>query len=315
MGHPKTYVARLELITLISWLLKDLSWVILLTPLAWPSALVAICLEFHNVLLEWSVDSAAVRVHGVAALLWLVGNATWMTSEFLWDASSSYKEAKRPYWPWHSGPLAGSHEQNYQVGVGIAEVFFVAGLLMLALFYIASALGFGSSSPTASSSSGGNPQDEMQEPFSVAPADVEPLVWGCMTPKVYCMIYIGPWILKDLFWAREIFLPALFCAAVVFAMMADCFRRYRSPIQAVELFWVVANSIWISAELGWAGAAPRVLGITPVVWLRVTAASLLSVGCAVAVRALWQVKNEPLIDSRIEGSPSERAALIGARAQ
>lgn len=307
MGVSREYANQLELVVLVTWLLKDLGWVLLLAPLVWPAALAAICLEFHGTMMEWKTDSAAIRVHGVATLLWIIGNATWMTSEFLWDSSSCCdKEGKHSIFPWHSGPLAGKQEKAYWTGVMCARALFSLGLITLSAFYTRAAYdwNFGSPTPKPVHTSSSNPQDEMDEPPSVAvhtttELDAEPLVWGIITPKVYMVVFIGPWLLKDFFWTLDLFIPALISGVIVLALVLDAYRRYSSPTSLVESTWVVGNIIWLTSELALA---------TPNLAVRVVAASFMAVGIGLAVRAIVQVRLQITSEE-----PSEDSALLGAR--
>merc|ERR1719265_149687 len=108
-------------------------------------------------LLEWAHSPVAERVHNIAALVWLTGNATWMTAELLFDPKSGKNEAGEPLYPWHSGPLAGENDKAYWTGTHIAQFQFGFGLLLLSGFY-ASCLCFSWSTTARKESC--NPQEE-----------------------------------------------------------------------------------------------------------------------------------------------------------
>lgn len=268
----------------MAWLMKDFAWVLLIPVLAWPMALVAPCLECHNVLLGWRLDSAAVRVHGLASLLWILGNVTWMSSELLWDSSSCYQKGdKRSIFPWHAGPSAGANEDLYWKGVMNARILFALALFLLASFYFVAACGIMRSRFT-------NQQVER------ASSESQSLVWGIVTPKVYVMVFIGPWILKDVCWTFSLFAPALTCSALVFALAMDSYRRFRALPSAVEMTWVAGNTVWLITELGYQ---------TPALLPRVFAACFLLLGVALAKQAYD--KTSPDL------AASESSALIGDR--
>jgi uncharacterized membrane protein YdcZ (DUF606 family) len=274
MGVSKDYATRLELLVLATWLTKDFAWVLVLAPLAWPAALVAICLEAHNLMIEWKAGSAAIRAHGLAALAWLTGNATWMSAELLFDNNSAMDQAKQPLFPWHSGPIAGSLPKAYNEGVLWAQIQFSIGLLILLFYYVGYASGALSSSPSQQQAC--NPQDE----DSLEDLHEEgPLVFGVVTPAVYASAFIGPWILKDLFWTMELLVPAILCGLLTMALAFDAFRRFHFTTSGIEVLWVLANIFWIYGEIGVRNHA----------WPRIVAAAILSCGCGVALTAYWKV--------------------------
>lgn len=305
---PIWAVPQLELAVLIMWLLKDFAWVLLIAPLAWTAAVAAIGLETHSLLVDWKADSGAVRVHNIATLTWILGNSLWMTSELLWDGSSSYdKKTLHSIFPWHNGPLAGVNEVSYQGGVQAGRALFISGLALLAGFYLyAYRSSTQPSSPALSSHRGNNPQDEMDESAEVQEPEPE-LVWGFVTPKVYVMVFIGPWILKDFFWScggTAGLCLAMASAAVVFALVADCYRRFGSMASVIEMIWIFANCIWLTCELG----HDQIHG--PVLAPRLVAASFLMLGC---LMAMWMFAKAHL--GRGDGNLEETTPLTGTSVQ
>jgi len=267
MGVSNKYAAWLEVAVLTMWLMKDFTWCLLMPLLAWPAALLAMSIQAHTVASDWKTSSDAFNAHALAGLLWIVGNTIWMSSEFLWDSSSSYdKIAKHSVIPWRQNPLAGVNDQAYNVGVGRAQAVFITALMMLVVsYFVVTARGYRSSSSSAT------PFLSAQEASKETVREAEPLVWGIMTQEVYMVIYIGPWILKDLFWTCEMFYPALVCSVIVGSFMADGFRRFGSYVSLVELTWVIGNTVWLTAELGIQ---------TPLLWPRLIAGGFLLLGCA-----------------------------------
>lgn len=297
MSISTEYAAKLEVAVLCAWLMKDFAWVLLFHVLAWPAALTAISLQSHTLMLEWKTSSNGYLVHSMAALMWIVGNSFWMTSEMLWDTTTSFDPiTKHSVFPWHAGPLAGANVQAMSTGVRYAQAIFISALVMLSAFYLASATGWGSASATTSM----NPQDDGE----ASAQQSAPLVWGFLTAEVYAIIYIGPWLLKDLCWTFEAFYPALCCSAITLALMFDCLRRFGSAVSAVEIMWVFGNTIWIIAELGIK---------TPALAPRVVAGSFLLLGCGLTSRVYKQAcqatKHE--VTKGSSSSSSERTALMG----
>lgn len=297
MGKQKEYLARIELIVLTAWLAKDGAWVLLLAPLAWPAALAAVGLEVHSVLLDWGTSSCGLRVHTIAALAWLVGNATWMTAELLFDKKSGMDKAGMPLFPWHSGPLGGVNDMAYDTGVLCAQVLFIAALVSLLCYYVVCLKGLLFGEPSSSQESGGNPQDE--DAAAETPIRGDELIFGVVTPTVYAHVFIGPWIVKDLFWSFELLYPAVVFSIIAFTLAADAYRRFHMPTNLVEMFWIVANTAWIYGELGVGGLWPRLL-----------CAALLFVGMALALTAYCQLSLQSEADDRREALASEVTPLI-----
>jgi len=237
---------------MMGWLLKDLGWVLLLWPVAWPAAATALASESARLWATWKEDSAAVRVHAFAALLWLLGNMIWMTVELLFDP----EEAPGRSLPWFSGPLAGPNGGIYTAGVMVFVALEFVALMSLGFFYAFSVRA-------------------LYLPPSAAELERKPqqseLVFGVITPEVYDWAFIGPWILKDVFWSQNIIGPALLAGLVVLALVVDNFRRSKHPLIAAELFWVLSNIVWIWGELQLRDQA---------YWPRISAAVLLSGGVA-----------------------------------
>jgi hypothetical protein len=301
-AYANAYADRLELVILVSWLLKDFAWVLLFTGLAWPAALAAFLLEFHSLMTTWRIDSNAIRVHGLACLFWIFGNSLWMTSEFLWDSSSSFDKGGHSIYPWHEGPLVEPNPEAYRAGVKFARCILLTGLVMLLTYYVAAAMGMDNSrSMSGIGRIGSNPQEDLDT--HSRSAYTEPLVWGFVTPKVYKTLFIGPWILKDIMWTCEWFYAAVACAVVVVYLNVDCFRRFRSYVSLAELLWVVANVIWLIAELGLE---------QPMLLPRLIAAACLLGGMSLIFRELGIACVHPEKEKAVQDDAiDERTSLIG----
>lgn len=295
MAVSKLHADKLEVMVLVAWLMKDFSWVLLMAQFAWPAALVAISLQFHTMMIEWRASSDAVNVHALAGLMWIVGNAIWMTAELLWDTSSSFDPATQTsVIPWHLHPLAGKNDQAYVTAVRCAQSVFCTAILMLLGFYALASRREGSTLRAST-----NPQEDSDK--VVREQNQQQLVWGMMTQEVYAMIYIGPWLLKDLFWTLELLWPALLCSAIVFGLMADCLRRYNSAVSLVEMSWVIGNTIWIVGELGIK---------QPYLSIRLVAAFFLLLGVGLTSRVYKQALGK-VGQMEVEDGITEETALIG----
>eukprot|EP00930_Biecheleria_cincta_P102820 TRINITY_DN9464_c0_g2_i2.p1 TRINITY_DN9464_c0_g2~~TRINITY_DN9464_c0_g2_i2.p1 ORF type:complete len:728 (-),score=117.71 TRINITY_DN9464_c0_g2_i2:50-2152(-) len=230
MGDSKVYPTQLECYVLLTWLAKDFAWVLLLPPLGFPAALLAIFLEIYSVRLAWQWGTWIERAPGVATICWLTGNAIWMASEFLWD-----DEDGEHWFPWQSVPLRTPDEKLKMAGVRMAAFFFVAGLACFLLLLL--------DLTQQGMPSNDNPQDEEHN------GKTEELIWGFFPPGAYSELFMAPWLFKELFWTYEICTPAMVAAVAAAVLILDSYRRFRSPLCIVELVWVIANSIWIYGEL------------------------------------------------------------------
>eukprot|EP00930_Biecheleria_cincta_P102818 TRINITY_DN9464_c0_g1_i1.p1 TRINITY_DN9464_c0_g1~~TRINITY_DN9464_c0_g1_i1.p1 ORF type:complete len:298 (-),score=42.67 TRINITY_DN9464_c0_g1_i1:104-997(-) len=231
MGESKVYPTRLECYVLLSWLAKDFAWVLLLPPLGFPAALLAILLEYYSVRLAWQGGAWTERAPGVASVFWLTGNAIWMASEFLWD-----DEDGEHWFPWQFVPLRKPDQQLKMAGVRVAAFFFAAGLASFVplLLYCRQ----------QQMASNGNPQEEEEHNGKAGE-----LVWGFFPPGAYSELFLAPWILKDLFWAYKLSIPAMVAGVAAAVLILDSYRRFASPLCIIELVWVIANSIWLYGEL------------------------------------------------------------------
>lgn len=280
---------------LLCWLLKDAAWVTLLPTAAFLAAFAAILVESHSFIMRFHVETTAQRVHGAATFVWLFGNTVWMVSEFLFEPVTEPGSQM----PWYDAPLAVSSLLAYNGGLHIARGILIAGLALLALFYAKSAtesprLDVDSAvteNPQETTASA-NPQDQDVEGKDVP----QPLVFGICSPEVYQWIFIGPWILKDIFWSLEMFWPAMTCGLVVLALTADCVFRFGGFILSAEVFWVIGNMVWIYGEL--------VLQDTEH-WPRFSSASFMGLGILCVLSALRQTW-------KLDASDGETAHLLGA---
>merc|ERR1719296_367833 len=107
--------------------------------MAFPAAALAFCAEAHLVATGWREASLALLVHHFADGCWLLGNAVWMLSEFLFEDGQEDHPGRQ--FPWYHGPLFGIHTDAYNLGVNISRAIFVLGMGTLATFYTMCYLG------------------------------------------------------------------------------------------------------------------------------------------------------------------------------
>mmetsp|Transcript_23625 Transcript_23625/g.52376 ORF Transcript_23625/g.52376 Transcript_23625/m.52376 type:complete len:299 (+) Transcript_23625:169-1065(+) len=260
-GHP--YGARskpqcsagsglqLEDASFLCWLLKDAGWVLLCPQISLPAAMGAILLESHDMKLRWHCERPAEQVHSLAALIWLLGNAVWMASELC--LLPSPEEGR--HFPWYQAAILRDDAASYNAGQAVAQLFFGCGISMLIVFYLCSWRWM-----RQWPQSGGD-LEGLRRPIA---HDDEPaaLIWGIVTAEVYTSVFIGPWILTDIFWSLDLTWLSLLSAVIAMCFVGDCLRRFGGPLFFAELLWLIANAIWIFSEeaLGDAFRSPRIAG-------------------------------------------------------
>jgi len=242
---------------LVSWLAKDLGWVLLVPALAWPAALVAVGTEGHLAFSEWDRTSAGIRVHSLAELSWLVGNCVWMSCELLFD------KKPRSFLPWYSGAVLEDDAKAYNIGADISLVILCSGFLLLMGYYIHRIREHVSGRGDSRGILAGNPQDDTYSPVQ------ETLVFDIIPEEIYMRMFLFPWIAKDICWNLEWMYPLVFFALLVVGIAVDYVRRYGGPHFWAELCWFCGNAVWAWSELGVMGTGTN--------W-RVCAAVLLGMG-------------------------------------
>lgn len=243
-GAPRRPRSRcLEHLWLLCWLLKDLGWVLLCGPLAWPAALAALGLQSRDLLEKWQVVPLGEWVHSLATLGWLCGSAVWMTAQLLFEPEVH----KTRNSPWYSGALFTADADHYRQGCLLMQTIDVATLLGLALFYGMSSYeaGLAGAKDTVRWRKAG-PEDGDS---AAAGAPAQALVFGMMTPQMYSKIFIVPWILKDLFWSRHSFIPAVLCMLMVTVLMADYMWHFMKRRYLALVLWATGSAVWMSNDL------------------------------------------------------------------
>lgn len=219
---------------LAAWLLKDLGWILVLAQLAVPAALVAVCIEARALWRSWETGSWAKRLHQVAFLFWLIGNAIWMVGELFYEEPPLYVCVRKL--PWYNDQVP-RNQQVYEAFVRVSRGVFLVPLALLLLLYAMCLLELRCRCPRKVHSLSGSE-------LLLAPA------CGVVTPEVYMMAFVFPWIAKDLLWTMEWGWPTLPMLVFVLILVLDALRRYRLVESFVEATWAVGNGLWIFAELG-----------------------------------------------------------------
>lgn len=243
---------------LLCWLLKDLGWVLLCSPLAWPAAMVAITLQALEVAHQWSFAAVDEWVHSVAILAWLVGNSMWMSAQLLFEPDLHKGRAS----PWYSGAIFQPSADAYHLGRFAMQAIHTATIIGLVSFYIVSAkkslLPRFKSESSAATSSVSSPTGALLRhrkaslghmPREMDCIDADALIFGVLTPEVYSKVFILPWILKDLFWSSEHYIAAMVCMILVTVLMADYFWLFMKCKNLAALLWTTGSAVWISNDL------------------------------------------------------------------
>lgn len=211
-------------LSLCAWLLKDLGWVLLCAPLTFPAALVAILAEVWCLTTSCRKVSTGTLVHDVAKLLWLLGNTAWVAVDLL------YAQNRAVALPWHGGSLLAADEGWYQAGSRVATCLWLAGLVLLLVYYAAAAV-------------------KIYRAVEGTPPSTERAAFGVLPLALYTDLFIGPWIMKDLFWNWENAIATQVCGAIVLLLVLDYARRTHSLHFVAEALWVCGNICWAWTEL------------------------------------------------------------------
>lgn len=237
--QPELLLEYLEAGGLLFWVMKDFGWVLCMPFIGWPAACMALGLESSALFMQINKEPLFLWGHRVVILMWLTGNLTWMTFEFIWgdDTQPGLR------WPWFQRPLANDglagNDQLYNAGQMVARCTFGAALCWIAFLDIKT---FGERLLRPQQT------EESQAMEDGSQAKPEPLVFGFITKDEHELMFIGPWLVKDFFWTWPIFVPSIIGAFLALAIMLDNYRRFRDGGMFVEILWVCGNAVWIYDE-------------------------------------------------------------------
>lgn len=244
------------------WLLKDAGWVLLCPYVSVPASISALAMECRVLVSRWPRMGMPQQMHGLAVFLWLLGNSVWMFGELFFEKSD---EPGRTF-PWFSGPVLGVHSGVSAATLLAAQCLFLsafAAVLRCYIWYVAELLRNSSA-------------ERLPE---VAAGDRK--VFGVIEPDVYETMFIGPWVLKDLFWTIDRLCPALVCSGATMALIvhSGMHTGWRAGYgrSCSELLWMTGNTVWLIAELASGDSST---------WAREVACVVLLTGCVPLVCAV-----------------------------
>lgn len=257
------------------WFIKDFGWALCIPYVYIPGVSFAILIGTTLVVghMRWG-KKPAHTVHAVAELMWVVGNGVWMMGESLYDDSP-------PPLPWQFSPLLRPDKAMYDTSLMACTLFLAIGAVGLMGFY----------GTLIMQRCCGNPDSN------------EPVVFGFIPADVYSRCFILPWMLKDIFWCKNMFIPSLVCGALALSILADALRRSWGGFDRIaallicEMAWNFGNIIWMVDEVALSDT---------VVMLRYVAAFLFAVAFICSLpHALFvaKVKGDDLGEKPSEETP------------
>jgi len=272
------HLRRLQIAGLLCWLAKDFAWVLLLPEASFPAAFLALCLETYSIRARWSVGSTPEFVMSLAVLAWLAGNSVWMASELLFAASP---EPGRQF-PWFHTPVIGIQPDTCFALVKVTQCLFALGVSMPVVLFCWSVIQHWGKPPTGPADPPETEARKLDEAAEIAVENAQgcrsDLVMGLFSKSVYEDLFIGPWVAKDLFWTLGWLSCALPFGLAAALLTLDCFRRFGGVLNFAEFVWIIANIVWILAELALDDQYR---------WPRVTAGAILLADGLLVSGALW----------------------------
>jgi len=235
-----------EAAAMVAVFTMDLGWVALQPVVGLPATLAAIFLQTSVVFASLHGDRFDL-MQNVTVLLWVLSNAVWMFSEFLWDEA-------RPEGVLALVPgLQSLDKAAFPIWLAVGGVLIWTAAIVPAIFYAnhftVQQLQRGSGHTCFTTCSDGNTALGM------------PL-------RIYRELFVLPWLISDACWMfcnRQSALglsPGLFgpvgvaFGVAAIAISTDATLRYVSMLQirdaalcAAELLWVSGNVAWMAADL------------------------------------------------------------------
>eukprot|EP00440_Ansanella_granifera_P042052 gb/GFBE01045585.1/.p1 GENE.gb/GFBE01045585.1/~~gb/GFBE01045585.1/.p1 ORF type:complete len:263 (+),score=33.24 gb/GFBE01045585.1/:1-789(+) len=192
------------------WLLKDASWVVLFPYAAWPAIAASLTLESLNYFHRWRSRTWTQRSHHLVTLLWMLGNGTWMTEEFLYE-----ERAAGAGFPWFHGPFVQQSDGVDGRLLATATQLFSLAFALYIMTQVAGRL------------------DKDADARTIQELDEES--------------WIGPWVLKDFCWIHGWLGAGLLSSAAVALVMVVAVRD--RSVLFPELLWLAGNTLWLIDEL------------------------------------------------------------------
>lgn len=232
--NPELLAYRLDFAGILAWLLKDAGWSMRCPCLALPAASAAVGIEVSAIVKFWHLESRCEIMHRVVVFLWLLGNVVWAAAEFVCGRGPPAFDLT---FTWYHGPLIGFDPIAYDWAVRLTKSIFACGLAMLVLYY---------SSQIRSRFA--------RKVFQSVPTLGIP--WCSNTesadrvsPVACDLLFIGPWLAKDLFWTCNVFWCAVPCVALVVMLVVNSMLTVGGQRPKIMLMWVLGNFIWMYSEL------------------------------------------------------------------
>jgi len=233
LSPEKVPPAPLTALRLCIWIVKDVSWMLLIRE-GLGVALLSVVLETFALFTELTKSRyfSSRSTEALIEWLWLVGNATWMSSELLFG--------ERAYWAlekW-TGPIPALHgpvkvdPSLYGQGARLALCIHSLGLLVFVGFIVC--LVRRSLCPSHEARAISDQSGPRR--FGMPSAD-------------YARLFIGAWIVKDMCWNLTLPLSMIAAAVMVELLCLDCFWQFGGFANLIEVVWLNANLIWALCEL------------------------------------------------------------------
>lgn len=254
--------AALEAFQVGFWLLKDVSWLLLVPYLSIPFGIAAVALQLGVVVAIVPMDranlwhdmkaSSTALLHASATLLWVCGNFVWMVEEVVFEPVVSDIDLG-------IAPLARWNGRKAAQLEATAKVIFTAGLVIFSMWVISS-IHMGT-----------------------------PSAWNATRAA-----HSGLWLAKDVCWLSKWQGPAVVVTAVTIAVGFICvasrlstclYARSRdaSATELASLFrecsllcWLCGMAVWMLGELFWGDQTRRAACIA-----FIPGVAGLALGCAV----------------------------------
>jgi hypothetical protein len=113
---------------LVSWLLKDLGWMITNVYLGWIFGGIAVFLHIFVLIMDWPYN-VTFRFYHCSLVLWIIGNFMWMSVEFM-----VYKESSDVHFGPHT-PVGGISMKTGDTLTVAKSYFFLAGIAIQLLLF------------------------------------------------------------------------------------------------------------------------------------------------------------------------------------
>jgi len=234
--NPELLAYRLDFAGILAWLLKDAGWAMRCPLLTLPAASVAVAIEGSAIAKLWHLESQFEIIHRIIVFMWLLGNVLWASAEFFCGRGLPAFDLT---FTWYHGPILGVDAFAYHSAVRLTTCILACSLAMLVLYYISHVR-----------------LHIVQRAFQPTPTLGKPVCWSTkmsfadrVSPVACDLLFIGPWLAKDLFWTCNLFWCAVPCVALAVLSVVNSMLTVGGQRPKIMLMWVLGNFIWMYAEL------------------------------------------------------------------